>query len=208
MMKRKYKWLSAAVLATSLITTVGISFAADSSIGSTKAAADKDYTLKEILTYAIQDEYMAQAEYKAIMDKYGVQKPFSNIIRSEATHINLVSPLLKDYNVAVPENDAAERVVVPASLEESYTAGVEAEKNNIAMYERFLKEDLPDDVKAVLERLLANSKNHLAAFEKAAAGDLGFGMGKGKSNENRGHGGMNFSGSNGMGNGSGDCLMQ
>lgn len=204
MMKRKFKWLSAAVLATSLITTVGIGFAADSSIGSTKAAADKDYTLNEILTYAIQDEYMAQAEYNAIMDEYGVQKPFSNIIRSEATHINLLLPLLKDYNVAVPKNDAAERVVVPASLEESYTAGVEAEKNNIAMYERFLKEDLPDDVKAVLERLLANSKNHLAAFEKAEAGDLGLGMGKG----NRGRGGMNSSGSNGMGNGSGDCQMQ
>ncbi len=208
-MKKNYKWISAAVLGTTLLTTAVIGFAAettDPSIGSTKATTDKSYTLQEMLTYAIQDEYMAQAEYNAIMDEYGVQNPFSNIVRSEATHIDLLLPVLKDYNVAVPENDASNRVVVPASLEESYTAGVEAEKNNIFMYESFLKEDVPDDVKVVLERLKANSENHLAAFEKAAAGDVGLRMGQGNSNGNKSRGGMNSLGR--MGNGSGSCLMQ
>ncbi len=37
---------------------------------------------------------------------------------------------------------------------------------NIAMYERFLKTNLPDDVREVFSRLLAGSKNHLDAFKR------------------------------------------
>ena len=107
---------------------------------------------------------MAQAEYNAIMDKYGVQKPFSNIIRSEATHIDLLLPLLKAYDVDIPKNDAANRVVVPVSLEKSYTAGVEAEEKNIAMYESFLKEDIPDDVKEVFKKLISCFKKSLSSI--------------------------------------------
>lgn len=215
-MKKKYKWIAVGLLIASVLVVAGINEAvgknetkAEISIGSTKAATDKNYTIKEMLTYAIQDEYMAQAEYNAIMDQYGVQKPFSNIIKSEAMHIDLLLPLLKAYDVSVPKNDAANRVVVPESLEKSYTAGVEAEKKNITMYESFLKKDVPDDVKVVMERLLANSKNHLAAFERAENGKVG--MGKGNGNGKYGHKGMgmNRSGNNGMGNdGSEDCQMQ
>lgn len=223
-MKRKYKWIAAGLLIASVLGVAIINDATasqtqtqsqvETTIGSAKAATDKNYTLKEMLTYAIQDEYMAQAEYNAIMDKYGVQKPFSNIIRSEATHIDLLLPLLKAYDVAVPENDAANRVVVPASLEKSYTAGVEAEEKNITMYESFLKEDIPDDVKEVFKKLLAASKNHLAAFERAEDGKINQGMGKGNGNRNGNKGmGMNHSGSNGPGKGMGknsgsaDCQM-
>lgn len=220
-MKRKYKWMASGLVIALVLGVAIINDATgnqtqtqvETTIGSAKAATDNNYTLKEILTYAIQDEYMAQAEYNAIMDKYGVQKPFSNIIRSEATHIDLLLPLLKAYDVAVPENDAANRVVVPASLEKSYATGVAAEESNIAMYESFLKEDVPDNVKIVMERLLANSKNHLAAFERAEDGNLD--QGKGKDIGNNGHNGMgmNHSGSNrpgkGMGrnSGSADCQM-
>lgn len=227
-MKRKYKWIASSLLIASVLGVAIINDAtgnqtqtqAETTIGSTKAATDKNYTLKEMLTYAIQDEYMAQAEYDAIMDKYGVQKPFSNIIQSEATHIDLLLPLFKTYDVAVPKNDAANRVVVPDSLEKSYAAGVEAEEKNIAMYESFLKEDVPDNVKEVFEKLLAASENHLAAFERAEDGKMGQGQGMGKGN-GKGNGkngqhsgmGMNHSGSNGTGNGMGngnteDCQMQ
>ena len=166
-----------------------------------------------MLTYAIQDEYMAQAEYNAIMDQYGVQKPFSNIIKSEAMHIDLLLPLLKANDVAVPKNDAANRVVVPESIEKSYTVGVEAEKKNIAMYESFLKGDLPDDVKAVFEKLLAASENHLAAFERAEDGKIGQGMGNGKGKSGHSGMGMNRSSSHGPGQGMGnggeaDCQKQ
>lgn len=220
-MKKKFKWIAGGLLIATVLVVAGINDAtgkekdttkAEESIGSAKAATDKNYTLNEMLTYAIQDEYMAQAEYNAIMDQYGVQKPFSNIIQSEATHIDLLLPLLKSYDVTVQKNDAASRVVIPASLEKSYTAGVQAEEKNIAMYESFLKEDVPDNVKVVFERLLANSKNHLAAFKRAEDGKIGQGMGKG--NSKNGHSGMGMNRTNshgsgqGMGNGGADCQKQ
>ena len=42
-----------------------------------------------MLTYAIQDEYLALAEYELIIEKYGSMRPFSNIINSEKTHIDM-----------------------------------------------------------------------------------------------------------------------
>lgn len=220
-MKKKLIWITGGLLIATVLVIAGINDAtgkendttkAEESIGSLKAATDKNYTLNEMLTYAIQDEYMAQAEYNAIMDQYGVQKPFLNIIQSEATHIDLLLPLLKAYDVSVPKNDAASRVVIPASLEKGYTAGVQAEEKNIVMYESFLKQDVPDDVKVVFERFLANSKNHLAAFKRAEDGKIGQEMGKG--NNKNGHSGMGMNRSNspgpsqGMGKGGADCQKQ
>lgn len=164
--------------------------AADTTTGSAGAQADTDYTLEEMLTYAIEDEYIAQAEYDAIMDKYGVQKPFSNIIRSEANHISLLLPLLEEYNVAVPDKNWEELTVVPETIEESYKVAVTAEEKNIAMYESFIEEDLPDDVQEVFEDLKSASENHLTAFQNHADGQTSCGtqgsMGRkgGRNNQN------------------------
>lgn len=135
--------------------------------GAAAAEADGDYTLEDMLHYALEDEYAAQAEYAAIMDEYGTQRPFSNIIRSEQTHIDMLLPLFEAHDVAVPVNDAASRTVLPTSLPEAFAIGVEAEIKNIAMYEAFLEEDLPDDVRLVFERLMNASVSHQKAFEQA-----------------------------------------
>ena len=50
-------------------------------------------------------------------------------------------------------------------LTESYQAGVNAEVNNIAMYETFLDQNLPDNVRVVFESLMHASENHLRAFQ-------------------------------------------
>src|SRR5665648_483639 len=97
-MKINLKFLSAAVLTASLLATTITAMAADNTFGSVGANADSDYTLEEMLTYAIQDEYMAQAEYNTIIEKYGVQRPFSNIVRTEATHIGYLLPLFGTYD--------------------------------------------------------------------------------------------------------------
>lgn len=137
-------------------------------IGAAAAKADEAWTLQEMLLYAIQDEYLAQAEYDAIMNEYGTQRPFSNIIRAEQIHIELLLPLFDAYDIPVPTNDAASHTVVPESLTEIYAIGVAAEKENIAMYVSFLEKDLPDDVRIVFERLMNASVSHQRAFENAA----------------------------------------
>ncbi len=123
------------------------------------------YTLEEMLNYAILDEFMAQAEYEAIIETFGDVKPFTNIVLAEQTHINLLLPLFETYGLIVPENNAVESVVIPDSITSALATGVEAEEKNIAMYETFLAQDnLPDDVRAAFEYLTTASEHHLAAF--------------------------------------------
>ena len=67
----------------------------------------------------------------------------------------------------MPADESKPHVVVPNTFAETLQIGQQAEVDNIAMYEQFLRQpDLPDDVKAVLERLLAASKRHLQAFRR------------------------------------------
>jgi len=150
-----------------VLFTAGISFAfgEGASYGARGALEDKTLTLEEMLKYAIQDEFLARREYEEIMDIYGEIRPFSNIIRSEEEHISMLKEVYSDYNLPVPEDDSQEHIVLPGSLKEAYETGVQAEIDNIAMYDAFLAEDLPDDVRDVFERLKRASENHLRAFQ-------------------------------------------
>lgn len=133
--------------------------------GSAGALKDAELTLADMLTYAMQDETIARAEYAAILDSYGSVRPFTNIIRAEESHILALQPLFEAYGIAVPADDSASLVTTVPSLTEAYQTGVSAEVNNIAMYETFLDQNLPDNVRAVFESLMRASENHLRAFQ-------------------------------------------
>lgn len=180
---QKIKTLTASFLAVAVLGTTGLVMAEGNPLGAKAAAADDNYTLQEMLTYAIQDEYLAKAEYAAIIDTFDVTRPYTNIIRAESNHIAELLPLFDNYKVPVPvESSVAGQAVIPATLTETFAIGVEAEKNNIAMYEAFLKQDLPDDVRVVFENLRDGSIKHLAAFERGVERDgatAGSGAGNG-----------------------------
>jgi hypothetical protein len=92
---------------------------------------------------------------------------------AEQTHIDLLLPLFEAYGISVPEFDVD--VVVPVTLEEAYQLGVEAEIANIALYQAFLDQDLPDDVRTVFEQLVEASNHHLAAFSRVRGTQQGSG---------------------------------
>ena len=141
--------------------------AADTGYGAKGAAQVSQPTLQEMLKFAIQDEYLALAQYNAVLDQFGKIRPFANIVRSEEQHIALLKPLFNDRGWDVPGDESAALVHIPATMAQALQIGKEAELDNIAMYEHFLQQpDLPEDVKAVFERLLAASKRHLQAFRK------------------------------------------
>ena len=133
--------------------------------GSAGALKDTELTLADMLTYAMQDESIARAEYEAILDSYGSVRPFTNIIRAEESHILALQPLFEAYGITIPADDSASLVTTVPSLTEAYQTGVSAEVNNIAMYETFLDQNLPDNVRAVFESLMRASENHLRAFQ-------------------------------------------
>ena len=137
----------------------------DLNMGADAAKKDSDLTVEDMLTYAIQDEYMAQATYDYIISEFGNNRPFSNIINSEANHIELLKPLLEKY-ASIPTNNAKDIILNFETIQEAYKAGVAAEIDNIKMYETFLSKELPDDVKVVFTELLNASKNHLQAFSR------------------------------------------
>ena len=133
--------------------------------GSTGALDDTSLTLADMLTYAIQDEYLAYAEYDQILSDFGSVRPFTNIIRAESTHIEALLPLFTAYGITAPADEGADRAVSVTALTDAFQAGVTAEVNNIAMYETFLDQNLPDNVRTVFESLMRASENHLRAFQ-------------------------------------------
>jgi len=68
---------------------------ASDEIGAKAAKANPDPSIEEMLNYAIQDEYLARAEYYEVMDRFGNVRPFSQIVKSEETHVKMLVPLFE-----------------------------------------------------------------------------------------------------------------
>jgi len=138
----------------------------DPGYGAAGSFENSDFSLEQMLIYALQDEYLARAEYEFLIDELNAGSPFTNIIKAEKTHISLLLPLFEEYGFEAPEDTSSEHLIPATSITEALETGVLAEVNNIAMYELFLETELPDDVRAVFVELRDGSKNHLAAFER------------------------------------------
>lgn len=149
-----------------LAVAAALALTALAEYGSGAVNEGQTYTTEEMLTYAIEDEYMALAGYRAIVAAYGEYTPFTNLIEAEEYHISLLADLFETYGYAVPIDDAANQVALPDSLSAAFDVGAAAERNNIAMYETFLAQGAPEDVAAVFSVLKDASNNHLAAFEQ------------------------------------------
>ncbi|KAF0091992.1 MAG: hypothetical protein FD141_176 [Fusobacteria bacterium] len=134
--------------------------------GAKGAFVDKDMSIGDMLMYAVQDEYIARAEYAAIIEEFDATRPYSNILKSEDTHLDYLKDIYETYDLVFPKDESSALLVMPTSLLESAKAGVQAEIANIAMYEKFLKYELPQDIKNVFDTLVNGSKNHLAAYQK------------------------------------------
>ena len=151
----------------------------ESDYGAISALLQEDLTIEEMLRYAIEDEYLARQEYESIMDQYGEQRPFSNIIKAEETHIAMLTELYDTYNYEMPVDTALDHVYVPASIAEALAIGVQAEIDNIAMYNHFLEQELPEDIRIAFISLRDASESHLAAFERGTTPNGG-GRGAGR----------------------------
>ncbi len=137
--------------------------------------SDEQLTLEKMLNAALQDEYLARGEYQKIIETFGNQRPFANIIRAEERHIAWLLPLFKKFDFTLPPDRGLELATIPATFAQALQLGAAAEVANIAMYKRFLKQDLPEDVKEIFSYLLSGSEKHLAAFTRNNRG-----MGKGR----------------------------
>jgi hypothetical protein len=208
---KKIKKLLIAGLAALALGAVTVTALAAGDYGSAAVEQGTAYSIPEMLTYALQDETLAYVGYAKINETLGNIRPFANIVKAEKTHIAALERLFAAYGVALPDNTAAGYVTAPADQTAALNAGIQAEKSNVAMYEKFLAQTLPDDVKAVFTALKTASGQHLAAFERRLTGGTGIPSGNGSGAMNRGAGagcGMSRGQNRGSGSCSGLCLAQ
>jgi rubrerythrin len=66
----------------------------------------------------------------------------------------MLKPLFEEYNTEIPQDNSSDYIVYPETITEGLETGVIAEINNIAMYEKFLTQDIPDDIREVFEELM------------------------------------------------------
>ena len=135
-------------------------------------------TQKAQLKYLIEEEKLARDVYTYLAGKVTTRK-FSNIARSEQTHMNYLATLLTKYKQVNPTTGKAAGVFVNKDIQALYNAliaegapglvqaygvGVKVEEVDIASIKELQLKAMPADVKAALSLLLAASYNHLEAF--------------------------------------------
>lgn len=136
--------------------------------------------LHTVLLDALEDERKAEATYAAVIAKFGPVRPFINIIEAERRHAEAIERQLLRLGYAIPENHwEKRRVEAPASLASACELAIEAEVENIALYDRLIPGISDPAVREVLHNLQAASReNHLPAFRRCLARESGQGRGQ------------------------------
>ncbi len=167
--KRSFK----AAVAMAVIAAVGFAPMAN--------AATKPTTAQKLqLQYLVEEEKLAHDVYMYFAANVTSSK-FANIARAEQNHMDQVAVVLKTYNYFNPTTTRAPGVFRDATLQSlyksltakgstdiwaAYSVGVEIENLDIADLQNDLGSPMPADMKLMMDRLLAGSFNHLAAFSR------------------------------------------
>ena len=138
----------------------------------------------EALGLALQDEYRAERLYLQVLERLGGVRPFAHIVTAEQRHSAALERVYRRRGLVAPASDSQDlgQELPGETLQEACKAAVEAERENISLYDELLGRDLPADVVQTFQHLReASLERHLPAFERCATGITGHGpMGKGK----------------------------
>ena len=167
------KTLIAGLVAAGLVAGIAPSVAATTPTRPTAAQ-------KLQLQYLVEEEKLARDVYAYLAANVTSQK-FSNIVKSEQTHMDAISALLKKYNYFNPTTTRAPGVFRDVELQALYNkliaqgsvsvaaamqVGVAIEELDIADIKKMMVNPAPADVKLAWDNLLKGSINHLAAFSR------------------------------------------
>lgn len=140
----------------------------------------------DVLLRMYEEERMAHDLYVALGEKWGSRK-FDNISRAEVKHQELMGQQLDRLGMSRPEamgpgNYQFDELDVLyadwlrrglTSQAEAFRVGAELERQDIADLEAAKEQTTDAVLQAAYDRLIAGSKNHLAAFEKTGKGEKG-----------------------------------
>lgn len=122
--------------------------------------------LNQVLRISLYDEYHAYETYKKTIETFGEIQPFTNIIKAEQNHINVLLVLCSKYGVETPINNWSDKIELPNTPAECCEVGVVAELDNIKMYDDLLQyvAQYPDIQDVFYQLQAASYNNHLVAF--------------------------------------------
>ena len=147
---------------------------------SANAATKPTLAQKLQLQYIVEEEKLARDVYAYLATNVTTRK-FSNITKSEQTHMDQIAAVLKTYNFYNPTLNRAPGVFRDAKLQALYNdliakgsvdyasamgVGVAIEELDISDLSKMLKSSMPADMKLALDNLMRGSVNHLAAFKR------------------------------------------
>jgi len=121
------------------------------------------------LADALDDEYKARATYARIIEDFGGVRPFVNIVEAEKRHISALLGLFERYGIAPPPDRWTGAPPRFSNLLEACAEAVQAEIDNVAIYDRVLKTTARADILSVYHALReASLERHLPAFRRCA----------------------------------------
>ena len=133
---------------------------------------------KDGILYMREEEKLARDVYQTLYEKWKLQI-FSNIARSEQTHMDAVKLLIDKYGLEDPAEgkaigeftdqklqDLYNKLVQDGSksIENALKVGAAIEEIDIIDLKKHISETDKEDIKIVYENLMKGSRNHLRAF--------------------------------------------
>lgn len=122
------------------------------------------------LREALDDEYHAWTTYDQVIEDFGEVRPFINVRDAEARHIEALLGLFDRYGIEAPENPWPRRVTRYRRVKDACSDAVQAEVENVALYDRLMSSTRRPDLQAVFGRLReASQERHLPAFQRCVS---------------------------------------
>ena len=119
------------------------------------------------LLRALNEEYLAWSTYDQAVRDLGGLRPFTNIRRSELTHINALKTLSLRYDVPIPANPWPGTLPHFATFTEAIQRGVAIELEDGNLYPELSTTTSRADILRVYSNLRSASiNNHLPAFQR------------------------------------------
>lgn len=132
------------------------------------SASTGDEQERVAIATALDDERKSEDFYEAVIAQHGRRTPMIMLANQERCHQRWLHALATRRGVELPA-----RTTHPFppfdSFEDACRAGAQAERENVALYDRLIAEARDADVRATFERLRwVSLERHLPALERAA----------------------------------------
>jgi hypothetical protein len=156
------------------IIAAAIAATAPAQEGALRLPSDAKAALVEALA-GPDGEYAARATYDAILKKFGDVQPYKSIIQAENRHIQALERQLRRYGIAIPKDKFAGKIEAPKTLKEAARQGVEAEIDNVKMFDKLLPKirEYSSLTRVFTNLRRASKEAHLPAFQRALKNEGG-----------------------------------